>query len=174
MARESISDQQDITGATPATGVDGLLDATPGPLHPQALETLLGAHDLAWADPSARHPAGRRSRSLLDRSRAVLAEGFGVRPDELTFHASGDQAARTALALLARGRHRRTAPPVASAVEHLALLRWLRAVEIVLQHDADGSGAHAIIDTARRTAALYLMQFEHVRIEDDSDPAATP
>lgn len=127
MARESISDQQDITGATPATGVDGLLDATPGPLHPQALETLLGAHDLAWADPSARHPAGRRSRSLLDRSRAVLAEGFGVRPDELTFHASGDQAARTALALLARGRHRRTAPPVASAVEHLALLRWLRA-----------------------------------------------
>lgn len=54
------------------------------------------------------------------------------------------------------------------------LLRWLRAVEVVLQHDADGSGARAIIDTARRTAALYLMQFEHVRIEDDSDPAATP
>ena len=45
------------------------------------------------------------------------------------------------------------------------LLRWLRAVEIVLQHDSDGSGARAIIDTARRTAELYLMQFEHVRIE---------
>ena len=44
------------------------------------------------------------------------------------------------------------------------LLRWLRAVEIVLQHDADGSGARAIIDTARRTASLYLMQFEHVRL----------
>lgn len=127
MARESISDRQDIPGATPARGVDGLLDATPGPLHPRALETLIGAHDVAWANPSARHPAGRRSRSLLDRSRAVLAEGLGVRPDELTFHASGDQAARSALALLARGRHRRTAPPVVSAVEHSALLRWLRA-----------------------------------------------
>lgn len=42
------------------------------------------------------------------------------------------------------------------------LLRWLRAVEIVLEHDADGSGVRAIIDTARRTAKLYLMQFEHV------------
>lgn len=43
---------------------------------------------------------------------------------------------------------------------HLA--RWLRAVEIVLEHDHDGGGAHAIIDTARRTAELYLMQFEHL------------
>ena len=43
------------------------------------------------------------------------------------------------------------------------LLRWLRAVEIVLKHDTDGSGARAIIDTARRTAELYLMQFEHVQ-----------
>ena len=43
------------------------------------------------------------------------------------------------------------------------LLRWLRAVEIVLEHDGEaGQGARAIIETARRTAALYLMQFEHV------------
>jgi 3-oxoacyl-[acyl-carrier-protein] synthase-3 len=42
------------------------------------------------------------------------------------------------------------------------LLRWLRAIEIVLEHDADGHGARAIIATARRTAELYLMQFEHV------------
>ncbi len=43
---------------------------------------------------------------------------------------------------------------------HLA--RWLHAVGIVLEHDADGRGAQAIIATARRTAGLYLMQFEHV------------
>ena len=42
------------------------------------------------------------------------------------------------------------------------LLRWLRAVEIVLEHDHDGRGIEAIIATARRTAELYLMQFEHV------------
>jgi len=42
------------------------------------------------------------------------------------------------------------------------LLRWLRAVEIVLEHDADGADARTIVDTARRTAEMYLMQFEHL------------
>ena len=45
------------------------------------------------------------------------------------------------------------------------LLRWLQAVEIVLAHDSDGEAARAILDTARRTAELYLMQFEHVRAD---------
>lgn len=43
---------------------------------------------------------------------------------------------------------------------HLA--RWLSAIEIVLENDTDGRGAQAIIATARRTAELYLLQFEHV------------
>lgn len=85
---------------------------------------------MAWADPAARHPAGRRSRALLDRSRAVVADGLGVRPAEVTFHASGDQAARSALSGLARGRRRRSGPPVTGAVEHSSLLRWLRAGEV--------------------------------------------
>lgn len=107
--------------------MSGLLDASPGPLHPAALTTWDAARAVAWADPSARHASGRRSRALLDRARAVIADGLGVRPDELTFHASGDQAARSALTGLARGRRRRTGPPVTSAVEHSSLLRWLRA-----------------------------------------------
>ena len=41
-------------------------------------------------------------------------------------------------------------------------LETLAAVEIVLEHDADGAGARAIVDTARRTAEMYLMQFEHL------------
>ena len=53
------------------------------------------------------------------------------------------------------------------------LLRWLRAVEIVLQHDTDGSGARAIIETARRTAELYLMQFEHVQSGHDATAQAS-
>lgn len=41
---------------------------------------------------------------------------------------------------------------------HLA--RWLMAVEITLQMDA--SAGQAILNTARRVAQLYLMQFEHI------------
>ena len=116
-------------GSPSAQGASGLLDATPGPLLPGARDTLLAAHDVAWADPSARHAAARRSRTLLDRAREVVARGLGVRTDEVTLHASGAQATRAALELLARGRRRLPGAPVASAVEHSAVLRWLRAGE---------------------------------------------
>ncbi len=43
---------------------------------------------------------------------------------------------------------------------HLA--RWLTAVELALDCDEDGRAEQRIVDTARRTAALYLMQFHHV------------
>lgn len=108
-------------------GVSGLLAASPGPALPAALTTWRAALDVGWADPAARHAAGRRSRVLLDRARAVIAAGLGVRPEEVTFHASGDQAARAALGGLARGRRRLSGAPVTSAVEHSSLLRWLRA-----------------------------------------------
>lgn len=48
---------------------------------------------------------------------------------------------------------------------HLA--RWLTAVELALDCDEDGRAEQRIVDTARRTAALYLMQFHHV-MEDDA------
>ncbi|MVW79423.1 3-oxoacyl-[acyl-carrier-protein] synthase III C-terminal domain-containing protein [Bordetella sp. 02P26C-1] len=43
---------------------------------------------------------------------------------------------------------------------HLA--RWLMAVEMALDVDDRGTAERQIVDTARRTAALYLMQFHHV------------
>jgi 3-oxoacyl-[acyl-carrier-protein] synthase-3 len=42
------------------------------------------------------------------------------------------------------------------------LNRWLAAVEMAMALDEEGGAAYRIIDTARHTAALYLMQFEHV------------
>jgi 3-oxoacyl-[acyl-carrier-protein] synthase-3 len=42
------------------------------------------------------------------------------------------------------------------------LNRWLAAVEMAMALDEEGGAARRIIDTARHTAALYLMQFEHV------------
>lgn len=129
MAPQTVSTTDHPAGDPLPEGLSGLLDATPGPPLPAALATWRAALAMAWSDPTARHSAGRRSRALLDRARAAVAEGLGVLPAEVTFHASGDQAARSALAGLARGRRRRTGPPVTSAVEHSSLLRWLRAGE---------------------------------------------
>jgi 3-oxoacyl-[acyl-carrier-protein] synthase-3 len=43
------------------------------------------------------------------------------------------------------------------------LEEWLVAVKLALGCDPDGSAERRIVDTARRTAALYLMQFHHVK-----------
>jgi len=40
------------------------------------------------------------------------------------------------------------------------LVRWLRAVQLVLAADPSGRADEDIVDTARRTAQLYLMQWE--------------
>ena len=42
------------------------------------------------------------------------------------------------------------------------LNRWLAAVEMVMALDTKGDAARQIVDTARRTAALYLMQVQYV------------
>jgi 3-oxoacyl-[acyl-carrier-protein] synthase-3 len=42
------------------------------------------------------------------------------------------------------------------------LNRWLAAVEMAMALDGGGRAARRIVDTARHTAALYLMQFQHV------------
>jgi cysteine desulfurase len=66
----------------------GLLDATRGPLHPLAADTLAAALSVGWGDPAALHAPGRRARALLDTAREVLAGALGVRPEELSVHAS--------------------------------------------------------------------------------------
>ena len=43
--------------------------------------------------------------------------------------------------------------------------RWLMAVQMALDLDSEGTAQQAILQTARNTAAMYLMQFQHVLAE---------
>ena len=43
--------------------------------------------------------------------------------------------------------------------------RWLMAVQMALDLDNEGTAQQAILQTARNTAAMYLMQFQHVLAE---------
>src|SRR6476469_4074984 len=102
--------------------------ASSEPLHPAAREVLLAALDQGYADPRRLHRAGRSARLLLDNARAAVAEALEVRPDEVTFTASGTAAVHLGLLGLHRGA--RSAGRVAhTAVEHSAVL-----------HAADWSG----------------------------------
>ncbi len=99
-------------------------------LHPAARDAYAAALDTAYADPRRLHHAGRSARLVLDNARAVVAEAFGLRPDEITFTSSGTAAVQRGLLGLHRGGERRGDTIVHTAVEHSAVLEaatWTRS-----------------------------------------------
>jgi cysteine desulfurase len=119
--------------------VSGYLDAAAGlPPHPAAAEALAAALADGWADPAKLYGAGRRSRLLLDGARDAVADVLGARPDEVTFCASGTQAAQLAILGGLAGRRRAGTRLVHSAVEHSCVLH---AAE---QHVAAGGSAQSV------------------------------
>jgi cysteine desulfurase len=104
-------------------GAAAYLDAaTAAPLHPVARQALLAALDDGWADPDRLYAAGRRADQLLDAARAATADCLGVRPDEVTFVASGTAAVHAAVLGGLAGRQRAGPLLVHSAIEHSAVL----------------------------------------------------
>ncbi|MBV1852556.1 cysteine desulfurase family protein [Catellatospora tritici] len=96
--------------------------ATAAPLHPAAREALVAALDDGWADPGKLYTQARRARRLLDAARATVAQVLGVRPDEVTFTASGTAAVHAAVLGGLAGRRRAGTTLVRSAIEHSAVL----------------------------------------------------
>ena len=110
---------------TNAAGIPGpvyLDSASSEPLHPAAREILVAALEQGYADPRRLHGPARSARLLLDNARAVVAESLDVRPDEVTFTASGTDAVHRGLLGLLTGRARQGTGVVHSAVEHSAVL----------------------------------------------------
>ena len=117
-----------LRGVSERATPDGYLDAASSEaLHPAARRMLLSALEQGYADPRRLHGAGRSARLLLDNAREVIADALGVRPDEVTFTASGTEAVHRGLLGLHRGRAREGRSLLVSAVEHSAVFhaaRW--------------------------------------------------
>jgi cysteine desulfurase len=114
--------------------------ASSEPLHPAAREVLLSAVDAGWADPARLHHEGRTARVLWDNAREVLADGVGVRPDELYLTPSGTAAIHSGLAAIAAARRRVGEAVVHSAVEHSAVLHAAAAAGTPVEVGVDSSG----------------------------------
>jgi cysteine desulfurase len=151
------------------SGVSGYLDAAAGvPLHPVAAQALAAALADGWADPAKLYGAGRRARLLLDGAREAIAEVLGARPDEVTFCASGTQAAHLAVLGGLAGRRRAGTRFVHSAVEHSCVLhaaeRHVAAggTAVGVPVDRDGRvGAAAFAAAADGAALASLMTANH-------------
>src|SRR5919107_5764065 len=95
--------------------------ASSAPLHPAAHEAFLAALDRGYADPRRLHSSARDARLLLENAREATADALAVRPDEVSFTATGTEAVHRGLLGLVRGS-RRGDLVVHSAVEHSSVL----------------------------------------------------
>lgn len=104
---------------------------------PEARDAWLAAQEARWGDPERLHRPGRLAAQALDRSREVVAEAVGARPDEIVFPASGPHAVQAAIAGLAKGRARIGRTIVTTTIDHSAVLSAA---------DATGSAVHTPVD----------------------------
>ena len=99
--------------------------ASAEPMTDVARQVLLAALDDGWADPARLHAEGRRAALMLDSARERMAALLGCRADEISFTASGTQAAHLAVLGAVEARRSATRGPghlVVTAVEHSSIL----------------------------------------------------
>jgi cysteine desulfurase len=80
------------------------------------------AADVAWANPSSTHAAGRASRQLLEAAREDVAESIGAVAADVVLTGGGTEACNLGVRGLASGR----AQVVTSQVEHPAVAESVR------------------------------------------------
>ncbi len=103
---------------------------------------------------------------MLDNARAVVAESFGVRPDEVTFTPSGTHAVHLGVLGLLAGSSRRGNVLLGSSVEHSAVLQagaWHRArggafSTVAVDREGRVAGAPLTGDLAGAAPAVVAIQ----------------
>jgi len=105
------------------------------PATPGVRRAMADAEEVAWANPSSVHAAGRRARAVLEGAREAIAAAIGARPADVVLTAGGTDACNLGL----RGLVAEGAGPgfVRTATEH-------PAVEATMADLAAGRGAEPV------------------------------
>ncbi|HXH77953.1 cysteine desulfurase family protein [Nocardioides sp.] len=127
------------------------------PLHPAARESYLAALERGYADPRRLHGSARDARLLLDNAREATAQALGVRPDEVSFTATGTEAVHRGLLGLAHRGLRDGLPIAHTAVEHSAVLHAARWAGTPLSVPVDTHG-RVILSDLPSTAGVVAVQ----------------
>lgn len=97
------------------------------PIDPRVRAALAEPDALAWANPSSVHAEGRKSRALLERARAQLAQAIGAADADVVWTSGGTEACNLGVHGMLAARER--AHVVTTAVEHPAVAEPLRSLE---------------------------------------------
>lgn len=103
--------------------------AATSPIHPEIIQTMLGAITNTYGNPSSIHYAGREARKALDEARHNIAENIHAEEKEIIFTSGGTEGDNlaligTALAHKENGKH-----IITSQIEHHAVLKTCEYLE---------------------------------------------
>lgn len=103
--------------------------AATSPIHPEVIQTMLGAITNTYGNPSSIHYAGREARKALDEARHNIAENIHAEEKEIIFTSGGTEGDNlaiigTALAHNENGKH-----IITSQIEHHAVLKTCEYLE---------------------------------------------
>lgn len=103
--------------------------AATSPIHPEVVQTMLGAISNNYGNPSSIHYAGREARKVLDECRAEIAASIGADEKEIIFTSGGTEGDNTAIIGAAYANKTKGKHIITSSIEHHAVLRSCEFLE---------------------------------------------
>ncbi|WP_336786364.1 cysteine desulfurase family protein [Paenibacillus sp. MMO-177] len=99
------------------------------PPYAEVVDTFAEVMKAHYANPSSIHRAGAEADKLIARSRAVLAEQFGVKPEEWLFTSGGTESNNLAIKGAARQFRSRGNHLITTQIEHSSVNDAFRQLE---------------------------------------------
>lgn len=99
------------------------------PIHDRVAATVGEVMKLHYANASALHRAGTEAGKLVERARAAVAAGLGVKPEEVVFTSGGTESNNLALKGIWGREGKRDGHLITSAVEHASVYECAKQLE---------------------------------------------
>ena len=90
------------------------------PLHPNVEKIMGEVSRLNFGNPSSIYSSGRKSKSIIESTRRIIAEAIGAEKEEIVFTGSGTESNNMVLWSLIFGEKKHV---ITSAIEHPAILK---------------------------------------------------
>lgn len=103
--------------------------AATSPIHPEVVQTMLGAITNTYGNPSSIHYAGREARKALDTARATIAKSIHADEKEIIFTSGGTEGDNLALVGAALAQQENGKHIITSEIEHHAVLKTCEYLE---------------------------------------------
>ena len=96
------------------------------PIHPIVIDSMNTISQNHFGNPSSIHTSGRKSKSIIENSRRIIAKSIQASSNEIIFTGSGTEANNAVLWSLIYQKNKHV---VTSSIEHPAILKVLDSLE---------------------------------------------